>query len=360
MSALVESMFSVRKPPWHNENVTILDEYPGSWAEARVPAGLEWEPVEEPVYRLKGVEASSIPVYELYGMDENNEPIYKLRGTEVTETRVYESNPGYKHIVRSDTGKILSVNTDGYTLITHEEMGEIVEAVLGITNVKYETAGCLDGGKAVWVLVSLDEPIELPGDSSVTYPFMAITNRHDGKGSCSLRATAIRIVCMNTLRAAELEGERTGATFSFRHSRKWRERIDEAKQAITGVRDEMVAYQALAKELLLVPVTMGQRELFITEFIPMPPQGLITDRVAGNVEASRTGLRRIFESATTAEIADTAYGLLQASVEYADHVRTARTWETKLNRSLMRPEPLKQRAYKLISEITDARISEYV
>ena len=356
MSALVESMMSVRQAPWHNENVTILDEYPGSWAEARGPAGLLWEPVEEPVYRLAGPEVKDIPIYELHSMDKDGSPLYKLKGTEPVEWPTYELNPDHKHIVRSDNGKILSVNTDGYALIDHTAMGEIVEAVLGIENVKYETAGSLDGGKAVWCLVYLDEPIELPGDATMTYPFMALTNRHDGKGSCALRATAVRIVCMNTFRAAEMEGERTGATFSFRHSKNWRERITEAKEAVTGARKEIREYRELALELLGQPITAGQRELFVAEFIPTPPQGLITDRVMHNIETSRKELRNIFVSATTADIADTAYGLMQGAVEYLDHVRTARSWETKLGRTIIRPEPLKAKVLKLVREVAEAEV----
>ena len=40
MPANVESMFSVRQMPWHREG-DILDDYPGTWAEARVLAGLD-------------------------------------------------------------------------------------------------------------------------------------------------------------------------------------------------------------------------------------------------------------------------------------------------------------------------------
>ena len=115
-------------------------------------------------------------------------------------------------------------------MIDHGEMGEIVEAVLAQPNVKWETAGVLDGGRAVWCLALLDEPVDLPGDDSPTLPYLAITNRHDGTAACALRATAVRIVCANTFRAAELEGERTGATFSFIHRSSWRTRIEEARR----------------------------------------------------------------------------------------------------------------------------------
>ncbi len=327
MSASVESMFSVRQMPWHQEG-TVLQDYPGDWEQARTLAGLDWDPVTTEVYAITGVNPDG--------------------------TGRYEPITGWKSIARSDTGAILSLNKDTYTIIDHGEMGEIVEAVLAQPNVRWETAGVLDGGRSVWCLALLDEPITLPGDDSPTLPYLAITNRHDGTAACALRATAVRIVCANTFRAAELEGERTGATFSFIHKSSWRNRIDEARKAVTGAQAEMRRYQELATELLAIPVTPAQRELFITEFIPKPPEGLITDRVARNVDEARQALRMIFETKTTEHVADTAYGLVQAAGEYLDHVRTARTWETRLNRTLIRPEPLKHRAMSLVREVVSA------
>ena len=188
MPANVESMFSVRQMPWHREGL-ILQDYPGNWDEARRLAGLDWDPVTTEVYTVTSVNGDGTPYLE---------PI-----------------AGWKSIARSDTGAVLSINRDTYTVIDHGEMGEIVEAVLAQPNVKWETAGVLDGGRSVWCLALLDEPITLPGDDSLTLPYLAITNRHDGTAACALRATAVRIVCANTFRAAELEGERTGTTFSF-------------------------------------------------------------------------------------------------------------------------------------------------
>lgn len=327
MSANIESMFSVRQMPWHREG-TVLADYPGSWADARTLAGLDWDPVAAPVYAVTGINPDG---------SEHYQPI-----------------EGWKSISRSDTGAVLSLNRDTYTVIDHGEMGEIIEAVLAQPNVKWETAGVLDGGRAVWCLALLDEPIALPGDDSPTLPYLAITNRHDGTGACALRATAVRIVCANTFRAAELEGERTGTTFSFVHKTRWRDRIEDARVAVTGARAEMRRYADLARELLAVRITTVQRERFITEFIPKPPEGLITDRVARNVDEARRALRLLFDSPTTAPVAHTAYGLVQASGEYLDHVRTARSWETRLSRTLIRPEPLKHKALSLAREVITA------
>jgi phage/plasmid-like protein (TIGR03299 family) len=324
MPANIESMFSVRQMPWHREG-TIVQDYPDTWAQARILAGLDWDPVTAPVYAPAGINPDG--------------------------TAHYEPIEGWKTITRSDTGAVLSISKDSYTVIDHGEMGQIIEAVLAQPGVQWETAGVLDGGRAVWCLALLDEPVELPGDDSPVLPYLAITNRHDGTAACALRATAVRIVCANTFRAAELEGERTGTTFSFVHKSGWRNRIEEARTAVTGARAEMARYAELASDLLAIPVSPAQRELFITEFIPKPPDGLITDRVARNVDEARAALRMIFESKTTEQVAHTAYGLVQAAGEYLDHVRSARSWETRLNRTLIRPEPLKHRALALARDI---------
>ena len=326
MAANVESMFSVRETPWHREGLVLAD-YPGSWEAARELAGLAWDPVAEPVYALTG-------------MDEQGP--------------VYAQLDGWKRIARSDTGTTLSVNRDSYALIDHGEMGEIVEAVLELPHVRWETAGSLDEGRAVWCLALLDEPVTLPGDDTVTLPYLAITNRHDGTGACTLRATAVRVVCANTFRAAELEGERTGTTYAFRHVAGWRDRVRDAREAITGARREIRRYADLAERLLGIRVSAGQRELFICEFLPMPSEGLISERVKRNVHEARVSMRGLFDSPTCTPVANTAYGLVQAAGEYLDHVRVSRSWETRLSRTLLRPEPLKARALTLARDVIAA------
>src|SRR5262249_7053245 len=100
----------------------------------------------------------------------------------------------------------------------------------------------------------------------------------------------------------------------------------------TGARTEMRRYTELAQELLGIPIGPAQRELFVTQFIPMPPQGLITDRVARNVEEARQALRLIFESTTTEQVAGTGYAWVRAGGESLAHAPPAGPWEPRLTR----------------------------
>lgn len=324
MAHLFETGFVVRQPAWHGL-AAVHDGYPESWEEARQWAGLEWEPIEETIYRLQGIDDDGAPRYE--------------------------AADGFNLIVRSDTKAVLSSQRDSYTLITHQEMGAIVDAVLGIHNVKYETAGVLAGGRQVWCLVYLDEPEQIPGDITPTYPYFAILNSHDGTGACRALHTDVRIVCANTANAAEMQASRSGQVFSFQHSKNWKDRIDEARETVFGVRKAHREWVELATHLMHIRVSETQREQFVQAFIPMPPDGLVSDRVKNNVTKSQDALRSLFRSPTTEPVAHTAYGVVQAAVEYLDHVRWSQSWETKMRRQLLRPEPLKAKALTIVKDV---------
>lgn len=313
--------FSVRKPMWHGLG-TVINEYPESWDEARRIAGLLWEPKEVPLY---------VPTSDGEG---------------------YREVEAHKAIVRDDNHLVLGTVGKDYRLVSHAEMGEIVEVLLDQPNVKFETAGSVREGRNVWVLAKLDEPFQVPGDPSLTLPYFAFLNSHDGTGALKVLYVDIRIVCWNTFSAANIQGDRTGAQFSFRHTTNIRDKIEDAKKALQGLRDETREWLAIAESLSLLKITSTQRELFIREFIPAPPEGLISDRVRNNIEEARGALRSILnDSPTTEGIRGSAYGLVQAAGEYLDHVRRYRSTDTYLGRTLLRPEPLKAKAAQLAREV---------
>jgi phage/plasmid-like protein (TIGR03299 family) len=325
MSALFESGFCVRQPAWHGL-ATVVDEYPGSWEAARQLAGLAWDPVCEPIYVRTSAD-----------------------GTEPS----YEALDGWRRIARSDTGATLSVMRDSYALIDHQAMGEIVEAIMEQPGARFETAGSLDGGRLVWALAYLDEPIKIPGDHSLSYPFLALCNRHDGTAACKVLPTTVRIVCANTYSAATALGERDGVAFAFRHVGSWRERVDEARDVVLGVRKDHREWIELAKTLIELKISPAGRDRFLAEFVPMPPAGLISDQVARNVEQARAAIRGALYSPTTAPVADTAYGLVQAAGEYLDHLRRYRNRGSHLGRCLLRPEPAKAKAVALAQAVAN-------
>ncbi len=331
MPAYFDTGFSVRQPMWHGEG-NVLADYPESWAEARTLAGLEWEPEAHPIFGRRA-----------------DADLDFLTADDYVEEK------DHKRIVRNDTGVTLGVVGDGYELIQHSAMGEILEAITDQPNVKFETAGSCRGGAQVWALAYLDEPYEVAGDDSATLPFIALLNSHDGTGACKVVATQVRVVCWNTYRAAEMEGARSGRSFTFRHTSGVHERIEDAKQALAGVRSDAAEWTKLAAELGGLAADDVALNHFMADFIPEPPAALISPRVRTNIDTARATFRSMYlDSPTTDGHRGTALGLVDTAVEYLDHVRGFRSQDTLMGRTLLRPEPLKAKAVLLARQVCHA------
>lgn len=330
MPAYFDTGFSVRKPMWHGEGL-VLDDYPTDWADARKKAGLEWEPELVPMFTRQP----------------NLEHLVDPTLPEWTYTEVV----GHQLTARNDTGAVLGPVTDSYGLVPHGEggMADILEAVMG-QGAKFETAGSCKGGAQVWALAYLDEPTEVAGDDTDTLPFIALLNSHDGTGACKLVATSVRVVCWNTYQAASMQGERSGRQFVFRHTGSVLDRIQEAKDALAGVRDEHKEWMVLAESLHAMPVNERALAVFVEHFIPEPENA--TERVRNDRAAKRQLFLKLHdESPSTDGHRGSALGLVDAAVEWLDHVRPYRSSDTYLSRTLLRPEPVKANVVKLAREV---------
>jgi phage/plasmid-like protein (TIGR03299 family) len=352
MSAYFESGFCVRTPSWHRGEI-LLSDYPKDVDDARAKAGLLWEPEERETYQRLWVPFDHQPLKNtdvVTGNIRNSKG--EIIGKTVLEREVLRPLRDNKLIVRNDNENVLGVVGKDFTLVGNGEMFELVETILGQTNVKFETAGSVKGGAHVWALAYLDEPYKLPGDNTETYPFIVVLNSHDGTGATKISRTQIRVVCWNTYSAAVLEGDRHGMQYTIRHTKSAPERIEEAKRALSGARDDAAEWTALATELFGLPVNDAQFQAFVDQFIPEPVGEVVSDRVRSNIDAARKAFKTLYLDSPTNAHQGTALGLVDASVEYLDHVRGYRNRDSYLGRTLLRPEPLKARATKLAREVT--------
>ena len=328
-----DTMFSVRQMPWHGLG-TVLSDYP-SRDEAQAIAH-PWEPVLEPVY-------AKVPF-----INEDGQPDVR-----------FEEIEGEKRSVRSDNGAHLKVVNDTLGLVTNSEMYDIAEAVAGLGgDVRYETGGTLRGGRQVWLLLRLDEPLVLKGDpNGATLQYFALQNSHDGSGSFRGQAINTRIVCANTSRMADMSAKASGTEIVFRHTKNVKDRIEEAKQALAMWRVSVDEWKVFNEHLLTMRVTDAQREEFIERFVPAPEAAIVSKRVMTNIENARGDLRTIFASATSEGVKNTAYGLVQGAVEYSQWFRSTRGQndqdraENLFRRSFLDRDRLVQSAARMAQDV---------
>lgn len=378
MPAYFDTGFSVREPMWHGEGI-VLDEYPTDWADARAKAGLTWEPEERPAFNMRPLEAFNVDGFlaciecagRVGGLHHEtcsqrktvaSREVIKSEcvpaGAVVVGRDVFVPVPDHKLIVRNDNDLVLGVTSDQFSLIHHggkqrASMEMILDAFTE-GGAKFETAGSCREGRMVWALLYLDEPYKVPGDSSEHLPFVALLNPHDGSGACKLTRTQVRVVCWNTFQMASAEGDRHGLQFSFRHVGDVQSRIEDAKAALVGLREETVQYVELAESMMQLRADDSAMAKFISEFLPSPTENgeVVSDRVEANVTKARGMFRHLYlDSPTTEGVRGTAWGLVQASTEYLDHARAFRTPDTYLGRSILRAEPAKAKALEIARRV---------
>lgn len=324
-----DGMFTVREAAWHGLG-TVLSEYPTREEAQRIAH--PWEPVLEPIF--------------------SQEPIITEEGDVETH---YLEIPGYKRVRRDDNGDTIGVVSDTYQPVLNTELYDIAEAIEGESNgsVQFETGGSLKGGSKVWLMLRLKEPLRIQGDSeTMTIPYFALQNSHDGSGSLRGQATMTRIVCDNTAKMADLDAKSRGTEFRFSHTASISARIEQAKDALAGWQDNLEDYTRMMNHLSTEKVDSSQVDYFVRQFIPMP--SAITkqsERVINNIETAWAQWWETYNSVTCEGIQGTRYGLLQASIEYLQHVRRAHTEESRFRRAYLDTNVLVRDAARIASMV---------
>ena len=150
---------------------------------------------------------------------------------------------------------MLGIVSADYEVVENRDAFRFLDALIG-SDLHFETAGSLWGGRRVWVLARRPEYIELGGDTSATYIYVA--NSHDGSMAVTAAVTPIRIVCANTLGAALRQaghGVSARRTFRFRHTGNLAAKFTEARQVLGMTVDYEQQFKTLADRLARQPIT---------------------------------------------------------------------------------------------------------
>ena len=331
--------YFVREPSWHGLEGKILADWPGSWDEARVAAGLNlWEP-------------KSVPIYELNYMGR----IYEPNAVEV---------PGYQRIIRDDNRLTLGIQTKKYRVITNTEFGGVIESILGTeinldgmatgNEVKYEGVFELYEGRQVFAVVYLGEGIIIPGDNSLTYRYAVFYTRHDGQGGLRVIITNVRVVCANTAGMAEAGGKEDETKFSIQHAANWDERVSQVRDQVADALQANQRYYEICAQLATVKISRNTTEKMIKRLLPVGDDMGV--RQQQNRENEREALRTLLAGPTiSTENRSTPYGFLMAATEWSDHYRAHRSRSSYVTRQLVSKEPFKVKAFGLARQFAGVK-----
>ena len=242
--------------------------------------------------------------------------------------------------------------SDEYEVVDNRDAFRFLDALIS-SELHFETAGSLWGGRRVWCLARLPEYVELGGDLSGTYIYVA--NSHDGSMAVTAAVTPIRIVCANTLGAALRQAEHGASAqrmFRFRHTGNLQTKFAEARQVLGMTIDYQRQFKALADRLALEPISAAALEHRVLRHL-----WVIDDDTGTSVRANRErAIERVLAifggrggaGDTTGNSPGTKWTAFNATAEHVDHGRRYTTRTNQMQRSF-EDTSLKQRALDLIA-----------
>ena len=307
MSVNVESMFYVRKAPWHGLGIRVI-EAPDS-ERALIAAGLNWAVVQEPIY-----------------------------------TQEEELINGYKANVRDSDRRVLGVVTDRYKIVQNREAFAFTDELLG-EGVRYETAGSLQGGRKVWLLAHMPHEYIISGEH--ISPYLLFSNTHDGSGAIKVALTPIRVVCQNTRNLALNTAKRS---WSMNHTGNIEGKMKEAKDTLFMAEkymDELgKEFENLRKKKLTDKQVMDYIEILL------PVEDGSTPQQVRNMKRLQEDMKlRYFDAPDLQDVGNNAYRFINAVSDFATHAQPLRktaNYKENLFARTIEGNPLIDKAYQMM------------
>jgi phage/plasmid-like protein (TIGR03299 family) len=194
------------KQAWHNLGIVIDEELSAIAAAERF--GLTWPVAQYPlVAKLPDGTELEIPTHvaNVRTADQDGNAIRHLLG-----------------VVGAD-----------YSVCQNRELAEFTDALAQTGRVTIESCGSVRGGKRVWFLAR-GEAFDVGGSDKV-WPYVLVSNGHDGTQAIRITPTTVRVVCSNTLHMVipDVEGTQAeSAAYVIRHSGLIADKLGQARQAL--------------------------------------------------------------------------------------------------------------------------------
>ncbi len=308
MAAEVESMFYVRKAPWHGLGTKV--ESALSSGDALEAAGLDWKVVQEQIYTGDG-----------------------------------KSVGDYFANIRDRDRKVLGVVSGRYRIVQNREAFAFTDELLG-RGVRFETAGSLKEGRKVWILARLPKQYRLAEDLAA--PYLVFSNSHDGSGSIKVAMTPVRVVCQNTLNVAL---STAGRIWSTNHTGDMAAKLEDARMTLFMAENYMSELSKEAARLCKRQVSDAAVREYVRMLLPIAADA--SEAAERNVLKLRRDLeRRYFHAPDLKDVGKNGYRFVNAVSDFATHAKPLREtakYRENLFLKTMEGNPLIDRAYQMVA-----------
>jgi phage/plasmid-like protein (TIGR03299 family) len=246
----------------------------------------------------------------------------------------YSEVDNQRVIYRNDTNAPLGVVTDRYRIHQPGEILDFFNTLVGSAGFKLEVAGAIKGGKRIWALANVNREACVLGDDAVR-GYLLLSTSFDGSTATVGQFTSIRVVCNNTLSAADREA--APSRVSITHGARFDASLmrDKLGLVVGGFEGMMDNYRNLARTGVNSAYVKG----FLTTLFPPTKQMVKISGVDVKQEvwADSRAYRKVLElfdgkgiGCNLPGVNGTRWGLLNAITQFVDHER-GHNADTRMN-----------------------------
>jgi len=232
--------------------------------------------------------------------------------------------PLRRALVRSSDNKVMSVTGDMWKPFQNKDALEFFREYTEAGGAKLETAGSLRGGKMVWALASIQEGFTV-NKTDHSKGYVLLTSPHEVGKSITVRTTAVRVVCANTMALAM---NSSAAQYSQNHLSKFDSAA--AKETIGLAREQIIQAGLDANTLSNLKMSEFDTVRFLAKFFQPMPETIVAendqkqwvDNLLNDPGAIDKKFGEVLWSVQKAPgaVPGNAWGVLNGVTHWADHV----------------------------------------
>lgn len=223
-----------------------------------------------------------------------------------------------KHVLyRSDTGMPLSVVSDDYQIVQPAHVMGFFGTLAEQGGFKIETVGAIREGRRIWALARVGENAKIMDDEVA--PYLLLATSYDASMATVAKFTHQRVVCRNTLDAA-MKAKAGKNTITIPHSAVFNPGQVRLELGIAlSAWDE---FKITSGKLAGTKITDSEMDAFLLEMIEPPYGKTYTPEQIRNSKGYQR-INALFHGGQLGTGQDaingTAWGALQATIQYVDH-----------------------------------------
>lgn len=234
-------------------------------------------------------------------------------------------------LMRSDTGAYLGDVSDRYHTVQPSECLEFFRDFVGVGGMKLSAAGTLDGGRRFWATAKIQDiaPVSMQDRIGM---FVLMHTSCDGSRATEIIVSSVRVVCQNTLAAARRNARQTA---KFSHKRRFDAEQAKSMMGLLQIEQTVKDFESNMIQLANTPISVDKSDDFLVKLL----QGSMVQMKSDDddkvrASAAYRNIMNLFKDGAARGsdlegVRGTAYGMLNAVTEYADHYTRGRTAEAR-------------------------------